>query len=530
MSDDREPDWPGPPDDGGRPDPAAIDAQLPAVEAHCRAVTGREDEAVRAAGVVIESARSLLTDPERLRAWLLANARRELLGDAAPTAQDAFDLVHRHGIQPEDLPVVLGMPPTEADELLAAAEEELGWGTNWSDTAYANEGNPDLPAVGSSGGMFDTQLLAVVAYCRAVTGREDDAVSAAGVVIESARSLLTDPERLRAWLLANARRELLGDAAPTAQDAFDLVHRHGIQPEDLPVVLGMPPTEADELLAAAEEELGWGTNWSDTAYANESNPDLPAVGSSGGMFDTQLPAVVAYCRAVTGREDDAVTAAAVVIESARSLLTDPQRLHAWLLANARRELLGDAAPTAQEASDLVRRHGIQPEDLPVVLAMPPTEADELLAAAEEEYAGNAIDSGEGAAGPSPSDGLDEHRSWDDRAAAWSDIAAIGDDAGSDAGSGDDSEWDEVFGPKSHRLQDIYGLFRKQPEAAARHAAPRISADLREVLANGRHVQAAAAAGIVVAVIGGLGGVYLASSHSPPSQAAHQTKDSPSALA
>src|SRR5215467_5581392 len=384
MSDDREPDWPGPPDDGGRPDPAAIDAQLPAVEAHCRAVTGREDEAVRAAGVVIESARSLLTDPERLRAWLLANARRELLGDAAPTAQDAFDLVHRHGIQPEDLPVVLGMPPTEADELLAAAEEELGWGTNWSDTAYANEGNPDLPAVGSSGGMFDTQLLAVVAYCRAVTGREDDAVSAAGVVIESARSLLTDPQRLRAWLLANARRELLGDAAPTAQEAFDLVHRHGIQPEDLPVVLGMPPTEADELLAAAEEELGWGTNWSDTAYANEGNPDLPAVGSSGGMFDTQLLAVVAYCRAVTGREDDAVSAAGVVIESARSLLTDPERLRAWLLANARRELLGDAAPTAQDAFDLVHRHGIQPEDLPVVLGMPPTEADELLAAAEEE--------------------------------------------------------------------------------------------------------------------------------------------------
>src|SRR5215472_3009064 len=158
MSDDREPDWPGPPDDGGRPDPAAIDAQLPAVVAYCRAVTGREDEAVSAAGVVIESARSLLTDPERLRAWLLAN-------------------VHRHGIQPEDLPVVLGMPPTEADELLAAAEEELGWGTNWSDTAYANEGNPDLPAVGSSGGMFDTQLPAVVAYCRAVTGREDEAVS-----------------------------------------------------------------------------------------------------------------------------------------------------------------------------------------------------------------------------------------------------------------------------------------------------------------------------------------------------------------
>src|SRR5215469_92813 len=363
----------------------------------------------------------------------------------------------------------------------------------------SDDREPDWPGPPDDGGRpdpaaIDAQLPAVEAYCRAVTGREDEAVRAAGVVIESARSLLTDPERLRAWLLANARRELLGDAAPTAQEAFDLVHRHGIQPEDLPVVLGMPPTEADELLAAAEEELGWGTNWSDTAYANESNPDLPAVGSSGGMFDTQLPAVVAYCRAVTGREDDAVTAAGVVIESARSLLTDPQRLHAWLLANARRELLGDAAPTAQEASDLVRRHGIQPEDLPVVLGMPPTEADELLAAAEEEYAGNTVDSGQDAAGPSPSDGLDEHRSWDDRAAAWSDIAAIDDDAGSDAGSDDDSEWDEVFGPKSHRLQDIYGLFRKQPEAAARHAAPRIGADLREVLANGRHVQAAAAAG------------------------------------
>src|SRR5215471_4949564 len=98
---------------------------------------------------------------------------------------------------------------------------------------------------------LDAQLADLVAYCRDVTGQESDAVSTAHAVLNSARSQLTDPGQLRAWLFALARFELLAGSEPDAREVFDLVHRHGIHPEDLPVVLGIPPTEADQVLAAA---------------------------------------------------------------------------------------------------------------------------------------------------------------------------------------------------------------------------------------------------------------------------------------
>jgi len=387
---------------------------------------------------------------------------------------------------------------------------------------------------------FDAQLGDLVAYCRAVTGREEDAVSTAHGVLDWAQSLLTDPHRLRAWLFARARVEILAASEPQAREIFDLVHRYGIRPEDLPVVLGISPVEADELLAAAEEEAGWddraGRDYS--AYLNEGQLDLPAVESRGEMFDTQLPGLVAYCRALIGRQDDALSVAHAVLGSAQFLLTDPDGLRAWMFALARMQMIGDAAPGPQEILDLVHQHGIRAEDLPIVLGISPIETDQLLAAAEEEYAGSAFSSWHRDADARHSGGQHDDRSWDDRAAAWETSAARDDDVSWDDGAGwddgtnwdDGADWDEALGPKSHRLQDIHDLFRGPPESAGRHAAPVVGgAGLRQALARG-HVPAAAATGIVVAVIG-VGAAFLAASHSPPpSQAGQQTKHRPPAAA
>ncbi len=76
MSQDREPGWQQPGDDV-RPGPAALDTQLPDLVAYCRAVAGREEDAVRTAHAVLDSAQSVLNDPEQLRAWLFALARTE---------------------------------------------------------------------------------------------------------------------------------------------------------------------------------------------------------------------------------------------------------------------------------------------------------------------------------------------------------------------------------------------------------------------------------------------------------------------
>jgi hypothetical protein len=247
------------PDDYARLGPAAFDSQLGDLVAYCRALTGRDDDAVSTAREVLDSARSLLTDPRRLRAWLFALARLEITAASAPQPREIFDLVHRHGFRPADLPVVLGVSPAEADELLAAAEEEAGWDDRpgHGDHAYL-EGQHDLPGVGSRGDIFEALLPGLIAYCREGSGREETAVRIARGVMDNAQSLLTDPGRLRAWLFATARTEAVGDAEPSAMEILDLVHRHGISAGELPRVLGIPPIESDELLAAAEEAYASG--------------------------------------------------------------------------------------------------------------------------------------------------------------------------------------------------------------------------------------------------------------------------------
>jgi hypothetical protein len=189
-------------------------------------------------------------------------------------------------------------------------------------------------------------------------------------------------------------------------------------------------------------------------------------------------------------------------------------------------MLGDAAPGVQEILDLVHQHGIRAEDLPIVLGIPPTEADELLAEAEEEYARAAFSSGHDDSDLRHGEGWQDDSSWDDRAAAWSSRAASDDGVGWD----DAADWDTAFGPKSHRLHDTPGLHRKPPETAGRHAAPSVgTVGLRQALARSS-VRVMAAAAIVVAVIG-VSTAYLAASHSPsPDRPSQQSKHQPSAAA
>ncbi|MBO0825500.1 MAG: hypothetical protein J2P27_16855 [Actinobacteria bacterium] len=135
---------------------------------------------------------------------------------------------------------------------------------------------PESSGPGSE--LFDSQQHLLVEYCRDLTDNEDDAASLAQSVLSSAKALLNDPARLRAWLFALARREALlanqgasdGPGDPD-REVLDLVHRHGIQPADLPVVLGISGDEAAGRLAAAEKQL-------DRLANGETDPALPAVG------------------------------------------------------------------------------------------------------------------------------------------------------------------------------------------------------------------------------------------------------------
>ena len=112
------------------------------------------------------------------------------------------------------------------------------------------------------GEVIKAQLADLVAYCRALTGEEADAVSTANSVVDSAHSLLNDPALLRAWLFALARRQVIearpgggGQAdSPQPGEILDLVYRHGIRRQDLHLVLGIPASEAEERLAAAEAD------------------------------------------------------------------------------------------------------------------------------------------------------------------------------------------------------------------------------------------------------------------------------------
>jgi hypothetical protein len=190
---------------------------------------------------------------------------------------------------------------------------------------------------------LEREAARVFEYCRALIDREDAAMSVTEAALNSARSMLQEPDRLRAWLVDLARRQTsasgLGAGAsprptppaepttdpgpdqgillPDSREVFELVYRHGIHREDLGAVLGVPAEEASALLSAAELELG----------------------------RRESPAEPEPAEAAPGPGD---------LISEQSMLPDPDRLRAWLFALARQEALavawretaGPAAPAA----------------------------------------------------------------------------------------------------------------------------------------------------------------------------------------
>jgi DNA-directed RNA polymerase specialized sigma24 family protein len=212
----------------------ALEREAARVFEYCRALTGREDAAMSVTEAALNSARSMLAEPDRLRAWLADLARRQArageASDAAaarpgppaesatdpawdqaillPDSREVVELVYRHGIHSEDLGAVLGVPAHEASALLAAAELELG--------------RPEPPA-------------------------EPDPAEALPEVADpvSARSMLPDPDRLRAWLFALARQEAAaatarGTAGPAAPGT-ELTRYTGNYPVPTDAAHAFPP-------------------------------------------------------------------------------------------------------------------------------------------------------------------------------------------------------------------------------------------------------------------------------------------------
>ncbi len=142
--------------------------------------------------------------------------------------------------------------------------------------------------------MLDEHEAHVFEYCRRLAGDESDAASATETAMIAAQSLLADPGRLRAWLFALARQELVTRYQPADQDQDDeirdLVHLHGIRPEDLPAVLGVTAEQARVMLAdaeAADAEIA-GTEVAGTEVAEGAGADGAA--EIAATVETSAPA------------------------------------------------------------------------------------------------------------------------------------------------------------------------------------------------------------------------------------------------
>jgi hypothetical protein len=198
----------------------ALEREAARVFEYCRALVGREDVAMSVTEAALNSARSMLEEPDRLRAWLVDLARRQAApagpatgpqpdqGILQPDSREVIELVYRHGIQREDLGAVLGVPVEQAAAMLAAAERELG----------------------------RLEPFAAPDQAEAAPGPADPI---------SGQPTLPPPDRLRAWLFALARQEALAaGSTPTASDAApgaELVRYIGNYPATTNVERGVIP-------------------------------------------------------------------------------------------------------------------------------------------------------------------------------------------------------------------------------------------------------------------------------------------------
>jgi DNA-directed RNA polymerase specialized sigma24 family protein len=176
-------------------------------------------------------------------------------------------------------------------------------------------GDPYTPANGASGDQSPVDAILgehvehLFDYCNELIGDSATAADVAEAALVAAQSVLLAPDKLRAWLFALARADalrmgaleredpagvvrapprgkvddLLGQDEPTTEtiyttdtaatnaaaqvaasastvpgskrEVLELVYRHGIQPDDLTTVLGLPPDSAQDLLESAEVEI-----------------------------------------------------------------------------------------------------------------------------------------------------------------------------------------------------------------------------------------------------------------------------------
>jgi DNA-directed RNA polymerase specialized sigma24 family protein len=174
--------------------------------------------------------------------------------------------------------------------------------------------------------MFDEHAEHVYDYCRELLGDTEDAADATEAALIAARSVLHNPDELRAWLFALARDEVLSRNPEQVEEYGNLAASEPYPAEQ---------SDGREPRNAAEPE----DDSADTDQFSVAGIANAGVGTaSAGIGEVRAPTIVSD---LSGRE--------------------------------------------REVLDLVYRHGIRPDHLPAVLGVPPEEALALLSAAEEHF-------------------------------------------------------------------------------------------------------------------------------------------------
>jgi DNA-directed RNA polymerase specialized sigma24 family protein len=207
---------------------AMFDKHAEHVYDYCRELLGDTEDAAEATEAALIAARSVLQNPEQLRAWLFALARDEVLSRNPEQAEEYGNLAppEAHGAEDGDLAGDAASPARSGGP--AAELEPAGTAALASPDGHGGEPRDDADPVNDSA---DTDQFAVADMANAGAGS-----ASAGVGEVRAPTIVSD--------LSGREREVL-----------DLVYRHGIRPDHLPAVLGVPPEHALALLSAAEEDF-----------------------------------------------------------------------------------------------------------------------------------------------------------------------------------------------------------------------------------------------------------------------------------
>jgi RNA polymerase sigma factor (sigma-70 family) len=275
---------------------------------YCSRLVGDEAEAASATETAMVAAQSLLADPDRLRAWLFALARQDIVAKIQPSDQnqdaEILDLVYRHGIRPGDLPAVLGVSPEHAGAMLADAE------------AMA-----DALVPAGAEALAD-------ALVPAGAEAEVDAEALADALVPAGADALADT-------LVPAGAEAEVDASADADASSEA---------DGPAVASTPAeidgsAESDRP-ASPDEPDAVGEAGPASAPAGDPLPDSGSVEAFAALFNAYARNVFDYCGSMLGDQAEAAAATRATLISACALvehLDSHSRLRAWLFALARTE-------------------------------------------------------------------------------------------------------------------------------------------------------------------------------------------------